>query len=100
MDKIIKILISAAIYIAIAAIISWYYYSYKKKDLLGGFIGGLLVAFVSAVLGGELLNTIVRWIMRQMLDNGFVNIVAALIGGLITMYIFNKINHDRNRSGF
>ncbi len=96
------IVIDIIVYVAIGGLLSWFFYFLRKKDLLGGFIGGLIVGFLGAVLGGLALSLAVEWLIA-ILQKGAgsnVNIIASLIGGYVALYIFNKINHDRTRKDF
>ena len=100
---IVKFIIATLVHILIAAVLSWYFYSWKRRDLLGGFIGGMIVSFFGGILGGFVVSDAVNFII-DFLQRGFyianVNVIAGLIGGYATIYIFNKINHDRSRRDY
>lgn len=99
----IKIIIATLVYVLIASVLSWFFYSWKRRDLLGGFVGGLLVSFFGSILGGFVVSDLVN-ILIDFLQKGFyvanVNVIAGLLGGYATIYIFNKINHDRSRRDY
>ena len=82
--------------------LSWFFYYVRKKDLLGGFIGGLIVGIMGAILG-SLGGKVLKWAI-DFLQNGMlfshVNVISGLLGGYIALYIFNRINHDKNRRDF
>ena len=100
-ETIIDLVMNGLIYISLGAMLSWFFYSFRKKDLLGGFTGGLIVAFLGTTLGGFILRDIVI-VVLNFLQNGLgkVNVVAALIGGYLALHIYNKINHDKKRKDY
>lgn len=95
------ILIDILVYVAIGAVLSWYFYSFKGRELLGGFVGGLIVGLLGAILGGFVLHKPLNLIIG-FLQKGFfianVNVIAGVLGGFFAVYFFNKINNDRARS--
>ena len=94
------IIIDILIYVAIGAALSWYFYSVKGRDLLGGFVGGLVVGLLGAILGGFVLHNPLNLVI-EFLQRGFlianVNVIAGVLGGFVAVYFFNKINNDRPR---
>ena len=94
-------LIAIAIYIGLGAIVSWIYFFFKKRDLFGGYIGGLAVGFIGALIGGFILDRLLLDITKKVLeflvyDTG-VNIIAGFIGAYIAVYIMNRLGHDKER---
>jgi uncharacterized membrane protein YeaQ/YmgE (transglycosylase-associated protein family) len=92
------------IYLGIGAVISWIYYYMKRRDLFGGFIGGLVVAVIGAIIGGFILDKLLLDITVQILnflarDTG-VNIIFGFIGGYAAVYVMNRLNHDRERKKY
>lgn len=94
------IIIDIIIYLVLGAMLSWYFYYFKRKDLFGGFIGGAIVGLFGAILG-NFLSDYANFIIEK-LQRGFnnVNIITGLLGGFLALYLFNKINHDRIRKDF
>ena len=95
------------IYGLIGAAASWFFYSYRRRDLLGGFWGGLVIGTIGGVIVSlvassfdQLFLRLVSFLMYPKINNKFyftVNIIAASIGALLFVYILNRINHDRAR---
>lgn len=97
-------LLAIAIYIAMGALVSWIFYSLKRRDLFGGFIGGMVIGVIGALIGGfildKLLLDITIKILRFLVYDTGVNIIAAFIGGYAAVYIMNKLNHDKERKRY
>lgn len=98
-----KYLIDFLIYIALGAIISWYFFYFRRLDLFGGFIGAAVVALIGAILGAFLLQGLLKTII-EWLQNGLhisnVNIIAALLGGVVSVMLLSKINNGRQRKDY
>ena len=84
---------------------SYYYFQRKKRDLLGGFWGGAVIGMLGAVIityfSGTWFIQLLTWLMSPK-DLGAnikirVNLLAAVIGAFLFVYILNRINHDRGR---
>ena len=69
------IILDLLVYTLIAALASWFYYSYRQRALIGGFWGGLLVGIVGAVII-TLLSNISDWFTRL-----FIWLMVPKIGG-------------------
>ncbi len=103
-DEIISFLmklLAIVLYIGLGALVSWIYYNLKRKDLLGGYIGGLVVGVIGALIGGFILDRLLLDITIRVLrflvyDTG-VNLIAGFIGGYAALYIMNRLNHDKER---
>jgi len=89
------------VYIGIGALVAFIFYSLKRRDLFGGYIGGLVVGVIGALIGGLLLDKLFYDIAVTILDylsrGAGVNIIAGFIGAYIALYIMNRLNHDRAR---
>jgi len=100
----LKNLLAIAIYIGLGAVVSWIFYTLKRRDLFGGYIGGMVVGVVGALIGGfildKLLLDIVIRILQFLVYETGVNIIAGFIGGYIAVYIMNKLNHDKERKRY
>ncbi len=103
-DEIIKFLkqvLAILLYVGLGALVSWIYYYLKRRDLLGGFIGGLVVGVIGALIGGfildRLLLDITIKILRFLVYDTGVNLIAGFIGAYAALYIMNRLNHDKER---
>jgi uncharacterized membrane protein YeaQ/YmgE (transglycosylase-associated protein family) len=97
-----KYLIDFMVYIALGAIISWFFYYLRRFDLFGGFLGGTVVALIGSILGAFLLQKPLN-IMIDALQGGLgsnVNIIAAVIGGVVSVLLLSKINNGRKRKDY
>ncbi|WP_001052859.1 hypothetical protein [Leptospira interrogans] len=90
--------------VGISGGLSWYYYYYKRKDLLGGFWGALIVALLGSLIILSLLQDFIRSVVLWLVSPKFgiyqisnVNLLAVLLGGLLALYIMNRINHNKER---
>jgi uncharacterized membrane protein YeaQ/YmgE (transglycosylase-associated protein family) len=98
-----KYLIDFLVYLALAAAISWFFFYFKRLDLFGGFLGATVVALIGSILGafvfGRLLSEIIKF-----LQNGFnisnVNVIAAVLGGTVSVILLSKINNGRQRKDY
>ena len=106
-DDVLNILmkiLAIAIYLALGALVSWIFFTIKRKDLFGGYIGGLVVGVIGALIGGFILDKLFLDITIKILnflvyDTG-VNIIAGLIGGYIAVYIMNRLGHNKERKKY
>lgn len=99
--KFFKKFLAVAIYIGLGAFVSWIYYFIKKRDLFGGYIGGLAIGVIGALIGGFILDRIfldiaIKFLEFLVYETG-VNIIAGFIGGYIAVYIMNRLGHDKER---
>lgn len=101
-----EILLDLIIYILAGMVASWYYFSRKRRELLGGFWGGTVIGTFGAVMISMITGIdgwfieLVTWLMKPKLGNDLifrVNLIAAVIGSFVFVYILNRINHDRER---
>ena len=98
----LKFIGDIAIYIALGAIASFIFYNIKKRDLFGGYIGGLVVGVIGAVIGGRILayptEVIIDFLIRNPVFD--VNMIAGFICAYLAVYIMNRLNHDRERKKY
>lgn len=98
-----KYLIDFLVYLALASAISWFFFFFKRLDLFGGFVGGAVVALIGAILGAFLLQGILSETIK-FLQNGLnisnVNIIAAALGGTVSVMLLSKINNGRQRKDY
>ncbi|MCB1165749.1 MAG: hypothetical protein KDK37_02150 [Leptospiraceae bacterium] len=86
---------------------AYYYYFRLNRDLLGGFWGATLIGTVGAILIGVItspevwFSRVIAWLMKPSWGDDIlltrVNLIAALIGAFLFLYILNRINHDKER---
>ena len=92
------------IYIGLGALVAFIFYNLKRRDLFGGYIGGLVIGVIGALIGGLILDRLFYDIFVVILDflsmGAGVNIIAGFIGAYFAVYIMNKLNHDRERKKF
>ncbi len=103
LDMVMK-LIAIGIYIGLGALVSWIYYYLKKRDLFGGYIGGLVVGVIGALIGGFILDRLLLDITIKVLEflvyETGVNIIAGFIGAIVAVYIMNRLGHNKERKIF
>lgn len=99
--KFLKVLLAISLIIGLGALVSWIFYYMKRRDLLGGFIGGLAVGVIGALIGAfildRLLLDITIKILRFLVYDTGVNLIAGFIGAYAAVYIMNRLNHDKER---
>ena len=104
----LQILLDFFIYALAGMAASYFYFVYKRRDLLGGFWGGAVIGTVGAVIISWLTGiegwfmTVLTFLMKptiELWNHSFfrVNLIAAVIGSFIFVYIMNRINHDKER---
>ncbi|MFC1670871.1 hypothetical protein ACFL20_10805 [Spirochaetota bacterium] len=93
-----------AITLAIGALVSYIFYSLKRRDLFGGYIGGLVIGVIGALIGililDKLFYDIVVLVLEFLSRGAGVNIIAGLIGAYVSVFIMNKLNHDKERKKY
>ena len=106
MQGLYHIFIDLLVYAVIAGSVAWYYYYYLKRSLIGGFwigmiigIGGaVIVTYISTIY--DWFTTLIIFLMIPKIGGDFyfrVNIIAAIIGAFLFVYILNLINHNKSR---
>ncbi len=102
--KFLMNMLAIGLYIGLGALVAWIFYSVKNRDLLGGFIGALVIGVIGALIGGfvldRLLLDITIRILRFLVYDTGVNLIAGFIGGFVALYIMNKLNHDKARKKY
>jgi uncharacterized membrane protein YeaQ/YmgE (transglycosylase-associated protein family) len=97
-------LLALAIIIGLGALVSWIFYYFKRRDLFGGFIGGMVVGVIGALIGAfvidKLLLDITVRILKFLVYDAGVDIIAGFIGAFGALYIMNKLNHDKTRKKY
>jgi len=98
-----KYIIDFLVYVALGTLISWFFYHLRRLDLFGGFLGAAVVALIGAILGAFLLQKPLNFIIDALQDGlhiSNVNIIAALIGGAVSVILLSKINGGRKRKEY
>src|SRR4030043_80276 len=87
------------IYISLGALVSFIFYNLKKRDLFAGYIGGLVVGVIGALIGGYILDKIFYDLSVKILEflsrGAGVNIIAGFVGAYVALYIMNRLNHNK-----
>lgn len=100
----LNVLKAIVIFLALGGIVSFIYYSIRKRDLFGGYIGGLVVGFIGAIIGGYVLDYLfynISVTVLEFLSRGIgVNVIAGFIGAYAALYVMNRLNHDRERKKY
>ena len=100
----LNVLKAIAIFLALGALVSFIFYGLRRRDLFGGYIGGLVVGFIGAIIGGYLLDYLfynISVIILEFLSRGIgVNVIAGFIGAYVALYIMNKLNHNKERKKY
>ena len=107
MEKFFSLFLDMIVYVLAGAFASWFYFVRRRRDLLGGFWGGLVIGTVGSVIiayfAGTWFIEIVTGLMSPKQLPFFegvsvrVNLITALFGSFLFVYILNRINHDRGR---
>lgn len=96
----LQAVIAIGIVIAIGALVSIFFYVIKRRELFGGFIGGMVIGVVGALIGGYLLNEITLFVIDFLTKNEYVNAISGFIGAYAAVFIMNRLNHNRERKKF
>lgn len=104
--QILELFMDLFIYILAGMAASWFYFAKKRRELLGGFWGGTVIGTIGAVMISMLTAIngwfieLVTWLMKPKFGSDLifrVNLIAAVAGSFIFVYILNRINHNRER---
>ena len=60
----LKILGTYLAYILISALVAYYYFHMKRKELFGGFIGSTVIAFLGAMIFSFLMDDIFAMVIN------------------------------------
>ncbi|HPS57810.1 MAG TPA: hypothetical protein PK514_06855 [Spirochaetota bacterium] len=100
----LMVLKATVIYLGTGACVAFIFYNLKKRDLFGGYIGGLVVGVIGALIGGYILDYIFYDMMVLILDflsrGSGVNIIAGFLGAYGALYVMNRLNHNRSRKKY
>lgn len=93
-------LIAILIIIALGALVSFIFWTLKRRDLFGGYVGGMVIGVIGALIGGYVLNNITMIIMDFLARNSYVNVISGFIGAYAALYIMNRLNHNKERKKY
>jgi uncharacterized membrane protein YeaQ/YmgE (transglycosylase-associated protein family) len=102
LEQFLKSLVEIVVVLAIGAFVSFIFYSLKRRELFGGYIGGMVIGVIGALIGGFVLNHITLVIIDFLARNKYVNVnvISGFIGAYFALFIMNKLNHNRERKKF
>jgi uncharacterized membrane protein YeaQ/YmgE (transglycosylase-associated protein family) len=93
-----------AIYLSLGALVAFIFYNIKRRDLFAGYIGGLVVGVIGALIGGFILDKLFYDISVKVLEflsrGAGVNIIAGFLGAYAALYIMNRLNHNKERKKY
>ena len=72
----LQAIIAILIVIALGAFVSFIFYSLKRRDLFGGYIGGAVIGIIGALVGGYVLNDITLFVLDVLAKNQYVNVIS------------------------
>jgi len=100
----LRVVKAIVLYISLGALVAFIFYHFKKRDLFGGYIGGLVVGVIGALIGGLVLDNLFYDKIVTILDflsrGAGVNLIAGFLGAYVALYIMNKLNHNRERKKY
>ncbi len=100
----LRVVKAVVLYVGLGAIVAFIFYNLKKRDLFGGYIGGLVVGVIGALIGGLVLDTLfydkIVTLLEFLSRGAGINLIAGFIGAYIALYIMNKLNHNRERKKY
>lgn len=97
---ILKTLIVIVVYLLIGASVAFLFFNLRRRDLFGGYIGGLAIGLIGAIIGGYLLDSILLVVTDFLQQRIGVNVIAGFIGSYAAVYVMNRLNHNKERKKF
>ncbi len=84
--------------------VAWYFYFYKKKVIIGGYVGASTIASFGAILLFAFFHKGIRdfimWLMSPKLGTiqlSNVNLIVIVIGAFLSLYIVEILQKKRSR---
>jgi len=100
----LRVVKAIVLYVGLGAAVAFIFYNWKRRDLFGGYIGGLVVGVIGALIGGLVLDNIFYDKIVTILDflsrGAGVNLIAGFLGAYAALYIMNRLNHNRERKKY
>ncbi len=100
----LKVVKAVVLYVGLGSLVAFIFYNLKKRDLFGGYIGGLVVGVIGALIGGLVLDTLfydkVVTILEFLSRGAGINLIAGFLGAYAALYIMNRLNHNRERKKY
>jgi len=100
----LRVVKAIVLYVGLGALVAFIFYNLKKRDLFGGYIGGLVVGVIGALIGGLVLDSLfydkIVTILDYLTRGAGVNLIAGFLGAYVALYIMNRLNHDRERKKY
>lgn len=100
MRSFFQAIIAILIIIGLGALVSFIFYILKRRDLFGGYIGGMVIGVIGALIGAYVLNSVTLIILDLLGKNRYVNIISGFIGAYVALYIMNRLNHNKERKKY
>ena len=97
---ILNIAKAIGIFLLVGALVSFIYYTIRRRELFGGYIGGLTIGFIGALIGGLVLDNALLIAMDFLARDIGVNVIAGFIGAYGAVYIMNRLGHDKIRKKY
>lgn len=100
----LTILVDIIFIVGIATVVAWYFYFYLKREVIGGFVGAIIISGFGAILILATLQTFLRdiimWLMSPKLGTiqlSNVNLIVIFMGAYLSLYLLIKINYNKQR---
>ncbi|MBP7281354.1 MAG: hypothetical protein KBA66_07255 [Leptospiraceae bacterium] len=100
----LTILVDIIFIVGISTMVAWYFYFYLKREVIGGFIGAVVISGLGAILILATLQTFLRdiimWLMSPKLGTiqlSNVNLIVILLGAYLSLFLLVKINYNKKR---
>jgi uncharacterized membrane protein YeaQ/YmgE (transglycosylase-associated protein family) len=106
LESLLRTLVEFIVYGLSGIAAAYYYYIYRHKDFPGGFWAVAVIGVIGAVLVTMIAGLdawfirLVSWLMQPKFGESLlvrVNLLTALIGAFLFVYILNQINQNRTR---
>jgi len=100
----LTILVDIIFIVGIATLVAWYFYFYLKREIIGGFVGAIVISGLGAILILATLQTFLRdiimWLMSPKLGTiqlSNINLIVIFMGAYLSLYLLIKINYNKQR---
>ena len=92
----LTILVDIIFIVGISTMVAWYFYFYLKKEIIGGFVGAILILASLQTF----VRDIIMWLMSPKLGTiqlSNVNLIVIFLGAYLSLFLLIKINYNRGR---